>query len=310
MLRHRGFWVSLLVTAVFWLMATMSEPQNYPLKVRVDWTGYDTNRYAVSHADTVIPLTLNANCFAAISATLQAREKPFVVQTAHDTVLTLSAVAMDDVSKQFDLTGIRSISPGIENIRFSLTPLHCRAYQPQLRGVNFQFSERFGLSGKPSVSPDTIWLYGSDAALDKIAEVHTSPMAITNISDSRRYRLALDPIWKKVPGVKSSTDSVTVSVPVSEFVEKVFTLPVQVRCADKRMKIKLFPDMVTVTLLVPPSRFGEVNERMVEAVAAITPESLPAELAVCISKFPACSRVKNVSPATLQYVILKGPSEQ
>ena len=61
MFRHRSFWIILVITAIIWLIVTMSEHNDYPLSVRVEWVGYDTARYVVTHADTLLPLTIRSN---------------------------------------------------------------------------------------------------------------------------------------------------------------------------------------------------------------------------------------------------------
>ena len=66
MFRHRSFWIILVITAIVWLIATMSEHDDYPLQLHIEWVGYDTARHVVTHADTLLPLTIQSNCFLAI----------------------------------------------------------------------------------------------------------------------------------------------------------------------------------------------------------------------------------------------------
>ena len=86
--RRRSFWIILLLTAIVWLVVTMSEHNDYPVQVRVQWTGYDSTRHVVTYADSVLPLTINSNCFLAQSRYIVVKQKPFVINVSGDTVLS------------------------------------------------------------------------------------------------------------------------------------------------------------------------------------------------------------------------------
>ena len=78
MFRRRSVWIILALTAIVWLMAVMSEHNDYPVNVRVKWAGIDTARYVVTYADTLLPVTINSNCFLAMSRYNAVRRKPYV----------------------------------------------------------------------------------------------------------------------------------------------------------------------------------------------------------------------------------------
>ena len=52
----RNFLVILGLTALVWLAMAMSERKEYNLPVKVKMTGFDTKRYAVVSADTLMML--------------------------------------------------------------------------------------------------------------------------------------------------------------------------------------------------------------------------------------------------------------
>ena len=64
------------------------------------------------------------------------------------------------------------------------------------------------------------------------------------------------------------------------------------------------PARVSVTLWVPVNDYDLLSSEQVEAVVEYDPAQPDKDLPVLVTKFPNNARVKQVSPATLQYVIL------
>lgn len=304
MFRHRSFWVILLITAVVWGSARMSEHDNYPLQVRLLWQGYDTARYAVVQADTTIPLVINSNCFLAISRHFTVKRTPFVIQTQGDTVLQVNNRLFDEIVSQLDFVGLHGVTSPAEKLTFRISERRSRAYTPQLRGVEFRFADQYGLSGAPRIEPDTVWLYGDTATLAKVDELYTASAVIDGVDDSGSYRLALDPVWRQYPALRTSADSVSIILPVERFVEKTISVPVTFLCNDNQLRVRLYPERVDVTLWVSAQRYNDLLSDMVEAEVEYTPAS-GETLAVRVSRFPSFARVKGVSPSTLKYVVIK-----
>ena len=52
----KRFLVILGITALVWVGVSLSEENDYPVRVRVEYIGYDTVRYALLQADTLLPV--------------------------------------------------------------------------------------------------------------------------------------------------------------------------------------------------------------------------------------------------------------
>lgn len=305
MFRHKSFWIILLITAIVWLMATMSEHTDYPLNIPLQWRGYDSSRYVVTSADTLLPVTINSNCFQAIARHYAIRQTPYVIRSSHDTVLKVNSVLLNDVVKQLGFVGTHGITSPVEIVHLSLTARQRKAYLPQLRNVAFHFDDQRGLAGIPVITPDTVWLFGDPDKMDKITEIVTKPCQIEGIRDSGWHTLALDPVWRRYSNVHSTTDSIRIFLPVEQFVEKSVTVGVAVNSGDSRVRLRIIPEKVNVTLWVPVNSYDRLSSTQVEAEVSYNPADLRDELPVRITRFPENTRVKAVSPSSLQYVILK-----
>ena len=302
--RRRSFWIILLLTAIVWLVVTMSEHNDYPVQVRVQWTGFDSTRHVVTYADSVLPLTINSNCFLAQSRYIVVKQKPFVINVSGDTVLSVNNHLFQEIIDQMDFGGTHGISSPVETLKLKLTDVNRKGFVPQLRDVEFRFKDQIGLAGEPRVEPDTVWLYGNIASLNKIDQLETKSCKVNNIAKSGYYSLPLNPVWKQYGDVKSSHDSVRIYVPAGRFIEKTFVVPLSFNTKES-VRWRLMTEQVSVTLWVPDSAYNDVTEEMIGAEVIYRSSDVSQELPVRIIKFPENTRVKQVSPASVQYVIIK-----
>lgn len=304
-MKHRQFWAILILTAIVWFVVAMSEHRDYPVDVRVQWVGADTARFIVTQADTVLPIVFNSNCFNAIDRYFAVRGRQFVLRASSDTVVKVNKALFDDLCRQFDFSGIYAISSSTEELHFATKERCSKAYVPQLRGVDFVFADQIGLSGEPQIKPDTVWLYGDLASLQRIPEVYTAPAAVANITDSGYFMLALEPVWKKFSDVRSSADSVRIFVPAGRYVEATVSVPVEFWGIGPAHQVRLYPDHVDVTLWVSVKDYQSISETQFQAVVNYDPASSLTELPVYITRFPAQSRIKTVAPSSINFVIIQ-----
>lgn len=305
MLKSRSFWIILAFTAVVWVLVTMSEHADYPLEVRVEWTGYDTARYVVTYADTVLPVTINSNCFNAIARHRAVRHRTYSIAIQGDTTIRVSNALLDGLLQQMDFTGCHGISASVDELQFRLSERQRKAFVPELSGVEFHFAEQYGLSGTPRLEPDTVWLYGDSASLSKVSRVATQPSHIYGICDSGYCPLLIDTAWHRYSNLRCSHDTLRLFIPVERYVEKRVSVPVVFRCCDQQVRVRLYPERVMVSLWVPRSGYAELYDDMVEAMVEYDPAAPEQVLPVRITRFPSFARVKTVEPSTLQYVIIK-----
>lgn len=303
-MKRRQFWNILLVTVVVWLGCVMSEDGDYPMELKVEWSGIDTSRYVVTHADTILPISVKSNCFRAIRRYFTARNASFQIYTQSDTTVRVGKALYDEIISQLGFVGVGDVYSAKETLQYSVSERVGKPFVPQIRDVDFHFEGLVGLSGSAVIDPDTVWLYGSPASLAKIDELHTAPTSIEHITDSGYYTLALDPTWKEYGDLRISTDVVRIHLPVEHFAEIKLQVPVKFRSPNQHKHVRLYPEQVEVTLWVPSKDYKNINVSQLEAVAD-SQGAAGDQLPVLITRFPANTRIKQVSPATIQYVIIK-----
>lgn len=305
MLRHRSFWVILFITALVGGGTLFSEHNDYPMDLHIEWVGYDTARYSIVHADTVLPVTLNSNCFLAISRYYKAPKMRYSIHTKGDTVVNVNKILIDAILSDFEFVGIHGSESTVDRLVLKLAPRQSKSLRPELRGVELQFEGQCGLAGEPRLDPDMVTLYGSESSLAGIEHLYTLPQTIAGLKDTCVCTLSLDPVWQKHPDLRVSAENVRLFIPVERFTEKKFSVPVQFETTDNQVRARLYPERVDVTLWVSERDYDKVLPDMVQASVQYDAADLPEALSVRVKSFPSYTRVKSVFPSTIQYVILK-----
>ena len=182
--RYRPFWIILIITALVGLGTILSEHNDYSMSLHVEWMGFDTSRYAVSYADTLLPVSVNVNGFNAIVCYFKAKDRHYVIQAYGDTVVKVGKPLFDDIVDQMEFVGVHGVSSIVEQLRLKLSERQAKAFRPELRDVDFSFDGQYGLAGKPGITPDTVWLYGSPESLARIDRLYTLPTHIRGLSDT------------------------------------------------------------------------------------------------------------------------------
>ena len=296
----KRFLVILGITALVWLGVSMAESGEYPMEVRVEMVGYDTIRYAVVSADTVLPLKVTISGFNAFVNSH--RRQSIEVTVPPD----CSAVAVSSLEKQLlrEILGAKEVASPVDSLRIVLAPRAKRTFRPRIDDVKFSFAEQCGLYGEPKVTPSEVTLYGPAEILAQIDQLNVAAATIGNISASGTYRLPLEPVWSRYADVHPSVTEVTIDLPVEPYVERNYRVPVTVLNADTTVTLRLYPDVATVRAWVAQRDLY----RDPDITVAVDYSDIflnEGHLTPQIVEFPAYMRPRTVEPEEIQCVVIK-----
>lgn len=301
----KQFLVILGVTALVWLGVSMSEPTEYPVRVRLEMQGYDTVRYAVVRADTVLTFRVQSDGYRALLYSLRHEEPVLPVTVDADDALryTVPVGVIYELLKT-RMHGITDVSGNIDSLRVVLAERHHRSYRPRLDKVDFSFAEQYGLYGQPTVTPAEVTLYGPEEALAAIEDVFVAKAAVKDIKASGRYVLPLEPVWEKSVDVKPSCREVSVYVPVEPYVEREYRVPINVTGADTNVELKVYPEEAVLHVWLAQRDLQRTPEFKV-AVDYSDILAHKSDLEPRVVEFPGYVRLRSVEPRTVQCVIIK-----
>lgn len=295
----KRFLVILLLTAAVWLGVSMSEEREYPMQVRVQMTGYDTVRYAVVQADTLLPLKARMSGFHAFVLS-SLRGGPSIEVPLREGECSVAVSSLTDRLRA-SLPGARQMTSPLDSLRIKLSERGSRTYEPRIDAVGFSFADQYGLYGEPEIRPAQVTLYGPEEILATIDEVRAMPAELRNIKGSGSFKLLLEPVWEQYADVHPSCREVELYLPVEPYVEKVYSVPIEVEGVDSTVSLRLYPDHATVRAWVaqrdlqrdPDFRVkvdysevlatdGRPNLQMVEFPGYVRPRSLEPNEVQCV----------------------------
>lgn len=305
---YRPLLIILVITVAIWTAWAMSEPQTYSSSVRVEMVGVDTVCNAIVSKDTSVTIDITSNGYKAIGRYFAFHNQRLVLDMGQGKVCSDHAsvsmnMVISELRKQFDIPYNTPISSTSDSLRVYYSPRLKKAMVPQLKNLSVNFVGGYGLSGHPYLIEDTVWLYGSQASLDKVNVLHTEKVRLDGMRLTDTIEVGLDPVWRKYPDLRVSKTHVSLVVPSQLYSEQVVSVPIKAVVSDTSLHVKLYPEHVKVHLLVPSGESGQWNDDMFKCQVHADLGSEKAH--VYVSRFPANARIKKVEPETVQYVFIK-----
>lgn len=300
----KQFLVILVLTALVWLGVSMSETTEYEMTVKVEYTGFDTVRYAVLQADSSVTVSLQSNGFNAILNSINNKDLVLPLPASGNSMhRTVAADVVYDILTE-RMVGVKSVNGNIDSLRLTLVERQHKDFVPSLDLVEFSFSEQYGLYGRPTVTPEVVTLYGPAEALDKIDRLPVAATTVANISKSGHYRLPLEPVWSAAGDIHASCTEVDIYVPVEPYVEKEYRVPIRVVGADTTVQLRLYPSEATLRVWVAQRDLARVPEFDVTIdYNDITQHKQ--HIAPQLASFPGYLRPRSLTPEEVQCIIIK-----
>lgn len=201
-------------------------------------------------------------------------------------------------------THIQAVSPSIVDARFAQTEgrkVPVRVTGAVLPAPNYRLHAVL-------IQPDSVMVHAPNAVLDTLRYVYANGGTHTNLRDSLVEELALElPI-----GVKATPASVRRTVPVVQYVEKVFEqIPIQVADSVSGTRVIVFPYAARISFLVDMNDYRHITPDMFDVT--VSQAECPAGgerhgfLPIHVSYHGPDNEVDNISvtPARAEYVIEK-----
>jgi len=102
--------------------------------------------------------------------------------------------------------------------------------------------------------PETVIAYGSRQSLDKLEKAYTEYTLFKNLKATSQLPVTINP----VEGVKFVPDQVEIYIPIEEYTERTFEVPVTVVRLPKDLDVKFFPSRVNVSFSVTLEEYKKI----------------------------------------------------
>ena len=274
----------------------LSQPPPEKLTLQVQSDGYTilSSRFKYKR-----PLSYNVNAFALYS-----------LSEDSTSVYTLTWYAKDRLSTELSLSNkniqILDIKPDTLIFNFTRVKKKKVPVTGRLQKTNDLFEKQYMLNGIPFSDPDSIEVIGPSYIIDTLRSVYTENLKFKNLSDTAIKRAQLIKINKLNCPIKK----VKVIVPVDEFTESDFIIPINPVNVPDSLTIKTFPKNVRVKFIVTLSHFDQVTIDQFHAYVDFSSvdENISSEatkLRIYLDSIPPFVHNLNLSPRNVEFLIEK-----
>jgi YbbR domain-containing protein len=140
-----------------------------------------------------------------------------------------------------------------------------------------------------------------------LKQIYTKTLKLKNLSDTVIKKISLEPIGRLVFELKK----VKVIIPVDEFTEASYDIPIEFKGVPDSLKVKTFPKSVRVKYIISLSHFNEVTPDSLHVYIdyqAIDP-GLSSKLKVELDSVPYFLHKVSVTPRTVEFLIERKNAE-
>ncbi|PQB04027.1 CdaR family protein [Aureitalea marina] len=257
--RPRIFFLFLLLSFVFWMMARSSRENSSRMELALAYENVPENSTVSAVAPQFLVAEIRTTGFQSLFYKLKSPELKInvgVYAAPEDTLVVIGKEELRQmIGRQLGQDGELRYLAG-EDLTIPLERI-IRKRLPIVADIQLAFEKGFRPIGQPNVQPDSVTLTGPQKLMESIQEVRTQPIEGENINSNvqRNSQFVLP------AGLQSdySSQEVTVELNVSEFIEKQIQISPQIINLPPETEIRLIPETVKVTFDISVDQFNAVG---------------------------------------------------
>jgi len=197
-------------------------------------------------------------------------------------------------------TSVVVVSPDTLYFAFEKTQKKRVSVKPLLK---YKLDSRYLLVDSIRVVPDSVVISGPSRIIDTITFINTQKLDAGEISTEKNFSLKLQNPFPH-SGIRISHDKVNIQLKVEPSTEATLMVPIRIPDTSS-CAMKLFPDQVTLRLLVPYSLYRNLSAKDF-SVSVPCPDSSNFKhkmLQVKIDHLPAGTKLVEVEPEEVEFLI-------
>jgi YbbR domain-containing protein len=302
------FVICLFIASILWFLNALSKNYTTEIAYPVKYVNLPKNKFIINEPPRKLQLRVNAHGFTLLRYKLRLAFSPVVLniseimeenKVASGGYYNLqSSLILDKISRQISSDiNIMNVRPPTLQLVFD--SLESR-FVPVGANLDIQYLSRFSQAGYMQIVPAFVEITGPRAVIEQIDTVFTQRRFFKNIKSDIEKETALD-----IPE-KISVDprKVVVKIPVDEFTEQSFTIPLIIKSLPSDIKVRLFPQTVEVSFSIGLKQFSEITPDIFSLYvdwsdAANGVLTLP----VRVDDIPESIKSLKISPSHVEYLI-------
>ena len=149
--------------------------------------------------------------------------------------------------------------------------------------------------------PETVTAYGSQAQLSELAVAETEYTLFNNLKATSQLKVKIKP----VEGIKFIPDQVEIYIPIQEFTERKFEVPITVRNVPENIDVKFFPSQTEVSFSVTLDEYRKIDPEdfAIELDYRKFHNNENGRIELELSESPSAIRNVRFSPASVEFLL-------
>ncbi len=268
--RVSSYVICLLVAALFWLLHSLSKEYIITIRVPVSYSHLPEQKMiAVDLPDSVDAEVIGSG-FTILAFQMTHLSTPLDLDARQTRSLGNGDFAMATYSHSERIEG--AIGQGLKILRVMpdtiVLSFEGRAEKkvPVRARVTVKCAPMFRLGDSITTNPAFVTVSGAEALVKRISYIETEPKTYLGLNKAvnETVNLVLPPALQQL---SLSVEKVNLVIPVGQYTEKKFSIPVEPINVPPNIILKTFPDKVDVVFLVPINEFESITMDMFRVVA-------------------------------------------
>jgi hypothetical protein len=298
----------IFISFSFWFLSMLSKQHETSLKVPITYTNFPADKIVSFPISDFVEVRVKAPGFSILFYNIFNFSKLILNIDNANTKPNKNGSEVFWIMNSKRQSVIEIISSSMEIIDVSPKRLSIFVTEKAKKKVAIKLNQSISLKpemwlAKPIVLiPDSIIIYGEKQKLDSIEFINSEELLLNEVSKKITSNVSLI-----IPDqVQSKIMNIEVEIQVEPFVEQLIEYKVQVNNLKKGYTIKLFPDLVQVTLRVPKNKYSMLQTDFLKLnVDASLISSQNLSLDVEVENLPSFVHIQRVYPSKLEFLLIK-----
>ncbi len=295
----------LIISFLCWSLFALSNRYLYNVDAAVKYVNVPPQRAFHPLQSDTVTMRVEGSGWQVLFSSLRFRP--------HDVEVDLSGLKTRDwilfssqlgyINRQFDANQrIVSVMPDTLFFNFSK---QSEKRVPVKLSYDLEFRKQYDITSDVEISPKFVRVTGPVEDLVRIESWATDTLRRTDVEQNIQAKVGLQRMTKANISVYPTV--VDAKIPVGEVTEKIIQVPIRAENYRPYRSVKILPEKVTLTLLVPLDRYAAIQPENFEAVININDWKANniSDLPVLITRSPEYTRIVRMSPQNIQFLLDK-----
>lgn len=294
----------ILLSCIFWMMRIYGEKFDFTVNIPVKYVNMPDSIVFEDELPLVFEARIRDNGYSIFRYYFTKQSDSLVidvrdmVRSSQDRNIQGSIFEQFVRTKLFQSSDLLSYSP--TRLSYTYALLFSKKL-PVIYNGRVDLSPGYMLDGDLALIPDSVFVYGSENAIDTLFYAYTVSDTLNDITSELKIPIRMKPM----PGLRYVPNNVELTVPVDEFLIKEVEVPVICVNLPDNLDIKFFPSTVKIPFFVGKKRFDLINSENFEVKVDYNEikDLEESSVSVRITESPDYVRTRVPVPAEVEYIL-------